>query len=186
MNALVKILRDLNFEAGLVDSLSETLSKDPHARGTYDNIVLKHVSEHAAKLISDFESSAEVAKQNQSEAAQAKESAATAHATSLEKLIAPETGSKALLVAVTQAKANGKVAVASANAAVKTYEVDMKEAARKLELTKQALAEFRQGPAKAFAELKDVAPVPKPVEEPMPAEGEPVATEPVASEPASM
>merc|ERR1712039_467066 len=144
------------------------------------------MGEHAAKLITDFEASAKAAEQSQSETAQAKEAAATAHAASLEKLTAPETGSKALLVAATQAKADGKVALASAVAAVKTYEADMKEAARKLEDTKQALAEFKEGPAKAFAELKDLAPTPEPVEEPKPVEGEPVATEPLASEPAPM
>jgi chromosome segregation ATPase len=186
LNALVKVLKDLNFEGGLVESLSETLSKEPSARGTYDEIVLKHVSEHAAKLITDFEASAKKAEQTQAETAQAKESATTSHAAAWEKLSAPETGSKALLVAATQAKSDGKAAVASALAAVKTYEADMKEAARKLEDTKQAVAEFKEGPAKAFAELKELAPAPEPVEEPAPVEAEPAATEAVASELAAM
>jgi len=168
LKALTKVLAGFDMEEDLVKDLAETLIKAPDTRGTYDALVLKHVDAQTADLLAKFEAAGKAAEAGKTEAVNTKAASEAAHAASLEKLNNVETGSKALLAAAEKAKAEGKAGLSACQAAVKSYEKDMKEAAESLIQARIALRTFKEGPALAFADLKDLAPPPpepEPVEE---------------------
>jgi hypothetical protein len=155
LNAFAKSLAGFDMEQELVDSLVETLSKAPSARGSYDALVLKHVDAQTQQLLAKFDADKAAAEKGKEEAVAHQSATETAHKGAVDK-VSSETGSKASFEAAEKAKTDGKAELAAAQAAVKSFEKEMKQFAVKLTEAKDSLEYFKEGPAKAFAELKDL------------------------------
>jgi len=158
LHTLEKLFRDIGLEAGLIDSLPDTLKKDPEARGTFDGIVTKHVDDQSAKYLAKTTSEIENAEQTKVDLANAKTAAEAAHVAADEKSTA---SSFALQSAETDLK-ESKATLKKANHDVENFEKEMSTAGKSLEHAKEELTAFADGPVASFAALKDLAPPPEP------------------------
>jgi len=158
---VLTVLTDFELEEFVVSSVGEALSKETVERGTFDNIVLGHVDVKLSEWEGTVEFSLKSAHDSKEEHTKAKTAAEQNHADSVEKFNA----SKMAYQSATTAISEGKHALKEAEAAVKSFEKDMTTAAKSLENAQTALSSFQEGPLKAFADLKDLAPPPEPVDE---------------------
>jgi len=158
LHALEKVLTDVGVEAGLVDSLPDTLKKDPEARGTFDGLVVKHVEDQTAQYIAKTDRGLKDAEQSKVDLADAKAAAEAALAGADEKSKAASTASQAAEVALKE----GKAALKQAQAAVVNFEREMSTAGDDLEEAKAAQSSFADGTLQSFAALKALAPPPEP------------------------
>lgn len=163
LNALQAALHEVGLEAGLIDSLPETLRKTPEERGTFDGLVQKHVEAGAAKCMAELEqaiNAAELAKPKLAEGKAAAEAALTA---SQEATAASSTALEAAEAALKE----GNQALKAAQHAVANFAKEAASASKGHQAAKTALDSFLNGALKAFTELKDLAPAPLEPEEPV-------------------
>jgi len=158
---LLAVLTDFELEEFVVSSVGEALSKEAAERGTFDGIVLGHVDVKLSEWAGNVESSLKSAHDRKEELTKAKTSTEQNHAASVEKF----TASKTAFQSATTVVSEGKHALKEAETAVKSFEKDMTTVAKSLEHAQTALSAFKEGPLKAFADLKDLAPPPEPVDE---------------------
>jgi chromosome segregation ATPase len=153
VKTLVTIFADIGMEAGLVDSLPETLKKDPEARGTFDGIVAQHVETQTSAYSGKAEKEIAEAEQSTKTLTDGKSSAESSLAAAKEKLEA----STAALQAAEGSVKDSKAAFKAAQHAMGSFEKEMSTAGGSLEGAKKSLASFVEGPLKAFVALKDLA-----------------------------
>jgi chromosome segregation ATPase len=173
---VMSVLADFELEEFVVKSVGEALCKEAADRGTFDGVVLKHVDAKLTEWAGEVESSLKSGSDSKDGLTKAKTAAEETHAAAGEKINA----SKTAYQAATTALSEGKQVFKEAEAAVKSFEKDMTTAAKSLESAKASLLSFKEGPLKAFAELKDLAPPPEPqapVEESAEGKAEAVAHE---------
>lgn len=179
LHTLEKLFTEIGLEAGLIDSLPDTLKKDPEARGTFDGIVTKHVDEATAKYLVTTTATIQNAEQAKVDLANAKAAAEAALTAADEK----STASAFAFSAAETAVKDGKAALKQANSAVENFEKEMSTAGSSLEHAKEALTAFADGAVASFAALKDLAPPPEP--EPEAAEVTEAAAAAPAAQPAA-
>lgn len=180
LNHLEKVFRDAHLEAGLIDSVAESMLKDPEDRGTFDGIVVRAVDQQSAQFIAKAENSLKDAEADKASCIAAKTAADEAFAAAEEKLAASNTAH----AHAHSASKEGHDALKAAEKAMTGFERDMKGAGGSLEDAKADLESFTEGALKSFAALKDLAPPPAPEPEVVEAAVEeaeaPEAQEPVA------
>jgi len=165
LNSLGKVAKENGTEEALADFLVEALKKEVAERSSFDALVIKEIDGRSGKWTAGVEAAIKAAQQGTTDTANAKTAAEAALAAASEKLPA----SKAAQEAAEAAEKEQRKPVATAKAAVQSFEKDMAAAATALDGAKSALAAFTDGPAKAFEELKVLAPPPpepEPVAEP--------------------
>lgn len=181
LGQLEKVLRDANLEAGLVDSLQESMMKDVEDRGTFDGIVVRAVDEQSARFIASAEDSLKGAETDKASCITAKTAADEAFAAAEEKLAA----SNSAHAEAHSALKEGQGSLKEAEKAMTGFERDMKGAGGSLEDAKADLESFTEGALASFAALKDLGP-PPPAPEPEVAEATAEEAEvPAAEEPAA-
>jgi len=179
LHTIQKVLKDFELEELLVSSIGEACGKEVEERGTFDGIVVKHIDEKISEWTAANEASIKAGEALKAELTNAQTVAEQQHTALAEKLSA----SKAALQTALAAVSEGKTAFKEAEAAVKSFEKDMTAAGKKLEQVKVELEAFKDGPMKAFVELKDFAapqmPEPVPEEEAAPTPQETAEFQPV-------
>jgi|ERR1711924_498782 len=156
---VLSVLADFELEEFVVKSVGEALGKEAADRGTFDGVVLKHVDAKLAEWAGEVESSLASGSASKEGLTKAKTGAEETHAAAGEKINASKTAHQAATTALSE----GKQVFKEAESAVKSFEKDMTTAAKSLESAKASLLSFKEGPLKAFTELKDYAPAPEPV-----------------------
>jgi hypothetical protein len=153
IGALVKIFSENGLEAGLVDSLPETLRKDPKERGTFDHLVEKHVETQAENRIARTESDIQDAETCLADLITEKAFAEEAVKAAKEKLDA----STSSLHAVSAAVKDSEQALKSVALSLTLHEQKMAIARKGLEDAETKLTQFRQGALQVFTELEHLA-----------------------------
>jgi len=153
-NNLVKVFSDIGLERGLVELVPETLRKDPAERGTFDNLLVKHVESQTTQYLVDAERAIKDAKDSETNLVNAKTSAEAARTAAGESLSLHS----AELEAAVAALKDGKRALKVAQDAVVGFDHEMVTERRNLEDLKAKLARFSEGALQSFADLKELAP----------------------------
>lgn len=158
LTALEGVLKEIELELGLIDSIPETLQKPPEERRTFDGLVVRHVDTAIAKFLEDTEEAMKDAEQAKPKADNAKAAADAALTAAQEQVTTSSNAYDAAGVALQE----GRDALKAANGAVGNFSRETTQSTKNMAKAKAALADFVDGPLKAFTELKDLAPKPEP------------------------
>jgi len=169
LKLLEKVFTDVGLEAGLVDSLPESLRKSPEERGTFDGIVAKHVEAKTSQYLVQAEAAIREADQNKTNLGASKAAAEEKVAAAQEKVAEKAAGLHAADASLKDSKSALKVA----QNAVDSFDREMANAGGSIDGAKAALTTFMDGALQSFTALKDLAPPPEPEPESI------VASEPV-------
>merc|ERR1719235_3081289 len=158
VHALEKIFEKAGLEGGLIEAMSETLKKDPSARGTFDGLVSKGVQDQTDKYLAKTTAALNTAEQDKAALVDAKTSTEGVLARADETL----TASNLKFSAAHDALKQGKDALKAADAAVTNFEKDIASAGKSLEDAKAQLQSFNDGALASFVQLQSLGPRPEP------------------------
>ncbi|CAE8649213.1 unnamed protein product [Polarella glacialis] len=178
---LGKLGKDLAFDTALLTSLPAALSKEPAARGNFDQLVITQIEselqKHVAAVTGILEAGAP-----EREVRAAKVTAAKSVA---DVAAVRETACKDALKDAQAAQKEAEKTQTAAIKAVKLFGSEMKQVATDLQEAKDSLQEFQSGPMAAFQDLLARSSAPPPAPPAPPVEEAPAAEAPAAEAPAA-